>query len=497
VLLVVHYKDFKSNQLVVLSRRMEWMAPLNPIYGWISIGALTLAFLFFFHKRSRHSNYRLPPRAPGTVMNMLENFRSDTTPDYLLKVIRSSQQKILSFPILPFQTCIVLADAKVARRILDDPTSLKWYLGYSFFDKVASGDNFFSSEGIRASHVRKHTNGAFRQSHVAAMSETVELVLDDWIERTFCDDNNSRMLDMSEEMQRLTLIVIGKIGFDYDLSGEEMEMALLSLKLAYREFGQKSQKYPQRAIFGLLYPGVRRARLASRDLIHLGRKMLAHYRAQNRSNPTILKFIVNDPEYNNDDERVRDMVGYFAGGYDTTSYTISWTLLELAKNPEAQTWLRTELLQLPENERRNCPALKHTIRESMRLHITTAIGALRVPAKDYILEKQNMVIPKGSVVFVATHCIHRDQDVYEKADSFLPQRWLNPTEEMNRNWLGFGTGRRSCQGQALAQAELSVVLAKLCSDFEWTVVQEGHVEYYVTRKSVGAVLKATRVTSNH
>lgn len=42
--------------------------------------------------------------------------------------------------------------------------------------------------------------------------------------------------------------------------------------------------------------------------------------------------------------------------------------------------------------------------------------------------------------------------------------------------MGFASGRSNCQGQALAQAEMSAVLAELCSKDDFEVVDEGHNE---------------------
>ena len=89
--------------------------------------------------------------------------------------------------------------------------------------------------------------------------------------------------------------------------------------------------------------------------------------------------------------------------------------------------------------------------------------------------------------------IHRDNDVFEKADEFMPQRWQNPSEDMLRSMLGFSTGKRNCQGQLVANVELMVILAELCSKYKFTVVDEGHVEYYVTLKPVGSLLQVSSV----
>ena len=74
----------------------------------------------------------------------------------------------------------------------------------------------------------------------------------------------------------------------------------------------------------------------------------------------------------------------------------------------------------------------------------------------------------------------------------MPQRWKNPSGDMLRSMLGFSAGKRNCQGQLVANVELMVILAELCSKYKFTVV-EGHVEYYVTLKPVGSLLQVSSV----
>ena len=149
-------------------------------------------------------------------------------------------------------------------------------------------------------------------------------------------------------------------------------------------------------------------------------------------------------------------------------------------------------MKLPPLDRRHATALKDVIKESMRLRSTTPVGALRVLPEDLILE-DGTLLPAKVVVMVATYAIHRDESVFEKADTFVPRRWEDATPEMKKSWIGFGLGRRNCSGQALAKAELSVFLAKLCCNYEWSITEEGQGETSLTLKPVGTILKAKKV----
>mmetsp|Transcript_29455 Transcript_29455/g.68162 ORF Transcript_29455/g.68162 Transcript_29455/m.68162 type:complete len:316 (+) Transcript_29455:1-948(+) len=311
-------------------------------------------------------------------------------------------------------------------------------------------------------------------------------------------------------MQLLLINIIGKIGFDYEFTKTEQQLIFVSLAVTYQEYGIDSRRNPLRKHFPLFYPQVQRAREATQHLQLLCKTTLLSFRKnqakQENGNKneikTLIECIVKDQEYNNDDERIRDLIVYLAAGFDTTSSTMAWTLLELAKNPVIQNWLRRNLLQTKKEGKGEeaSVALKHVIRESMRLHLAGAITALRVLTDDVDVDvdvdtklSDGTVIPKDSIVVVPSYAMHRDAQIFKDPDRFLPRRWENATPEMNQAWLGFGTGRRNCQGQALANAELVTVLGILCRDFQWTLVKEGTEQCAVTLKTIGTMLRATRI----
>ena len=48
----------------------------------------------------------------------------------------------------------------------------------------------------------------------------------------------------------------------------------------------------------------------------------------------------------------------------------------------------------------------------------------------------------------------------------------------------------------MANAEMHCIVARICSEFDLEVEEEGGVEYFLTLKTVGARLKARKVTSS-
>ena len=86
-------------------------------------------------------------------------------------------------------------------------------------------------------------------------------------------------------------------------------------------------------------------------------------------------------------------------------------------------------------------------------------------------------LPPGTVVSTQAWSMHRAEDVFPSAETFLPERWLvDPSacaeeEEarlarMHAHLVPFGVGTRVCGGQNLAQLMVRVVLAAVVRSYD-------------------------------
>ena len=57
----------------------------------------------------------------------------------------------------------------------------------------------------------------------------------------------------------------------------------------------------------------------------------------------------------------------------------------------------------------------------------------------------------------------------------------------------FGLGKQNCVGQSLAKAEIFSIVAKIISEFDLSVEDDGAVDFFLTIKPVGTMLRARRV----
>ena len=103
-----------------------------------------------------------------------------------------------------------------------------------------------------------------------------------------------------------------------------------------------------------------------------------------------------------------------------------------------------------------------TMRESLRLHPASGVGA-RETATDVTVGDYQ--IPKGTLVLWSPYLAGRDNEAWIDPDRFDADRFLDLDDAQralaDEAWVPFGRGPRMCVGFALAQMELTLVIARL------------------------------------
>ncbi len=204
---------------------------------------------------------------------------------------------------------------------------------------------------------------------------------------------------------------------------------------------------------------------------------------QRRSQPTgdpfdILEAIVVDGSLS--DAEIRDQVRTLIGaGYDTTASALAWMLWCAALSPDTWPRLRAEAdavlgsIDPPtEPDHGTLAGLEYAqrvVHESLRLHPAGLIGA-RMAATD--LRVGTHLIRKGTLVVWSPHLAGRDPGSWTDPLRFDPDRFAGLTPEQktisDQAWVPFGRGPHMCIGFALAQMELTLIIARLAQRLDLT-----------------------------
>ncbi|KAI4464332.1 cytochrome p450 family 4 [Holotrichia oblita] len=165
-------------------------------------------------------------------------------------------------------------------------------------------------------------------------------------------------------------------------------------------------------------------------------------------------------------------------GHDTTSASLSWTLLLLGNHPDIQervfeevrNVLHDKLTPTSINELNEFKYLERVIKESLRLY--PSVPAIIRHTKEEIQIDEYKIPPNVDVVLLI-YCVHRDPKVYPNPEKFDPDRFL-PENCVNRHpyaYVPFSAGSRNCVGQKFALYEEKTILASIINRYKVTAAK--------------------------
>ncbi|KAK3394178.1 cytochrome P450 [Podospora didyma] len=179
------------------------------------------------------------------------------------------------------------------------------------------------------------------------------------------------------------------------------------------------------------------------------------------------------------------LIAVLLAGRDTTASTLSWTLYELARHPEAVAKLRAEILAVvgpdsaPTYENlKSMKYLQNVMNETLRLYPSVPFN-VRLALKDTTLPRgggpdgsQPVAVPKDTPVGYSTLVMQRRADLYPRTSEkfadpavFSPDRWFN-WQPKPWQYIPFNGGPRICVGQQFALTEMGYVLTRLFQRFD-------------------------------
>lgn len=461
----------------------------------------TTALVAMTLSMKRKDHYLYPPCAPAGIIETVKSISGNDCPWFYVRTAKMLDSNIfrISLPLPGTPMVVVVGDAGVARDILSDRTTEKPEGIYKTFRDVAGGGkSMFTTNGDFWHQRRKNLSPAFSSKHIKRMNNVAIKMAEVWIkDRLEPMIDKGQSFDVAKEMTKITLNAISETAFEYIMTEEEKSMFLSDLELTLKEFLFKTSTNPLRSIFGLLIPERRRAFVAAESLVCLAKKIMSSYKnLKAPQKDTIIDRIMKSDVYNNDLERVGDIIATLLGGFDTTGYSIAWILLELARNPSELVRFQETLSASPSEEWSGSDTLRKIVKEGLRLHPVASGGSVRVIRKDFWVtakNKKDMLLPKNSIVFIPLIMQLRNADVFEDADKFKPSRWEDPSQEAVNSFIPFSFGKQNCLGQSLANSEINSIVPLLCSKYTFEVVEEGRADYFLTLKPAGARLIARRV----
>ncbi|XP_073947809.1 cytochrome P450 6B5-like [Choristoneura fumiferana] len=174
-----------------------------------------------------------------------------------------------------------------------------------------------------------------------------------------------------------------------------------------------------------------------------------------------------------EDLLVAQSIVFFAAGFETSAATMSFTLYELAKNPEV---LQKVLNEVDEHMKKHdgkityecvtdLPYLDACLDESLRLYPVMG-GLAREVVEDYTLPS-GVVLKKGVRVHIPVYYLQKHPDYFPEPEEYRPERFLGENKQDVKpfTYYPFGEGPRICIGMRFAKMQMLAGLVTLLKEY--------------------------------
>jgi cytochrome P450 len=429
-----------------------------------------------------------------------------------LKFLRTAKENVIAaVPRFVYERPITLGKVGLGRvLVVCDPAAVKRVL----LDNVANypkapmerralgatlGEGLLVSDGEKWRSHRKLMAPSFDHksivSYAPGMVDCIETFLEGW-ERA----GAGAVVDISEEMQKLTLRIISRAMFSTDsesiceLMGATLKEVTDALEFRYRD---------AMPLIGA-WNRAKRFRKMKKIFARLDQALYAlideRGAAPNEGSPDLLDRLVaaRDAEsgvrLSNEEVRDETMI-IFVAGHETTAVAMTFTWYLLSQHPRDEAKLHAELDRVlggrPPNfeDLANLPYTRMVIEEAMRLYPPAPGLSIRKPQGADVLVDQR--VGKNDSVVVLPWVIHRHRELWDEPERFDPERFT-PERSQGRArfaYLPFGGGPRICIGASLAMTEAQLILAAVAQRYRVRIVpgQDIRLQNRVTLRPKGGI----------
>jgi cytochrome P450 len=165
-----------------------------------------------------------------------------------------------------------------------------------------------------------------------------------------------------------------------------------------------------------------------------------------------------------DELLVDNIVAFLMAGYDTTAFSLTWTLYLISQSAEWEARMLREIEQVvgtgpvTSAHVERLKTVQQVLNESLRLFPTAPV-IVRDIIED--IEFDGVRVPAGTIGIIPIYAIHRHRSYWHDPDRFDPDRFSPDSrwKPTRFQFMPFGAGPRICIGAGFAMLEATIMLA--------------------------------------
>lgn len=280
------------------------------------------------------------------------------------------------------------------------------------------------------------------------------------------------VVDMHHEMMALTLAVVGKtlfnteVGPETDAVEEAMHAIMPLFTRSFLPWAEFLNRLP--------LPANKRFDQAGARLDETIYRIIEEHKQTGDVGDLVSMLLLARDEEDQpmNDRQVRDeALTIFLAGHETTANALTYTWYLLAQHPEVEAKLHKEVDEVLAGREATMEDVQNLIytqmvfAEAMRLYPPAwALG--RRSIND--CEIMGYPVPKDSLVIVSQWVMHRDERFWPEPSKFDPERWTEEAKAARPKfaYFPFGSGPRTCIGEAFAWMEGALLIATLAQKWQ-------------------------------
>ncbi|CAK1580729.1 unnamed protein product [Parnassius mnemosyne] len=432
--------------------------------------------------------------------NNARNFLMQASPSEMAAEMywKYPKEKVVGF-YRAFRPELVVRDPEIVKRILTTDFIHFYPRGINVHKKVIEPmlRNLFFADGDVWRLLRQRMTPAFTSGKLKAMFPLIVERAEKLQTRVLDAASSGRILDARELLARYTTDFIGACGFglesdslnDEDSAFRKLGVKIFSLNAKQLFIGMLKLMFPE------LFKYAKTQGEVEADIVPLVKEIMKqrNYQPSGRNDfidllleckakgtmvgesiehfkpdgtPEIAKLELDDLLM------AAQVFVFFAAGFETSSSATSYTLHQLAYNPDVQKKVQSEIDRVlaKHNNKLSYEAIKEmtylecAFKEGMRMF--PSLGFLiRQCVSKYTFPEIDLTIDPGVQIFIPLQAMQNDPQFFANPEQFRPERFL-PDEFDSKNkyvYLPFGLGPRACIGERLGLMQSLAGLAAVLS----------------------------------